>query len=672
MASNAISLLTRLLENASLLKPKHKPSHLLSSSSSSILAHLNSTSSPPSTFHLNRAIESLAACGRISDAHDLFDQMPHRDGGSWNAIITACVRNERPRDAISLFRQMHGEGILPKDVTFASVLSCCADLLELSLARQIHGLILKLAFSSNVIIGTSLVDVYGKCDIVDEARKLFDLMPHPNAISWNVIIRRYLEAGRGDEAVAMFFRMIGAGIRPLSFTVSNTFLACSDIFALKEGCQIHGFVVKIGYECHVLVRKSLLEMYAKCGAIDDAHRLFNLSETKDVFLCTSMVSAYATCGRIGDAELLFEEMSDRNIVSWNAMLAGYARSACWEKAMNLFQRMRRETEEIDILTLGSVLNICAGLFDLETGKQVHGFAYRNGFHLNLFLMNALLAMYAKCGCLRNAEIMFFRMDSQRDRFSWNSLILGYERHCRSEKALAALREMLRETTPNESTFSSGLAACANIFMLDHGKQIHAYMIRKRFEIDDIIRAALVDMYSKCRLIDYSVKVFEQKKSSDVVLWNSMILGCAYNGRGEYGLEIFEEMQKHEIRPDNVTFLGALLACISEGYVNLGQRYFILMSEEYHVVPRLEHYECMIELFGKHGFMVELENFVESMPFEPTTAMWTRIFDSCREYGNRKLGKRAERCINETNPLNPVRFEVIPERDSVPTDSIDCS
>ncbi|XP_020111479.1 pentatricopeptide repeat-containing protein At3g26540 [Ananas comosus] len=630
--------------------------------------------SPSSTFLLNRAIETLALCGGLAHARALFDEMPRRDGGSWNALLAAHARAARPADALALFARMRSSGISPKGVTFASALSCCADLSDLSFAAQLHGLLLKLGFGCNIILCTALVDVYGKCRVVDDARKAFESMPSPNPVSWNVIIRRYLEVGRGDDAILMFFRMIQTGaVVPLNFTVSNALLACSDQSALIEGSLIHGMVVKIGYDHDALVRNSIVEMYAKCGALRDARRLFDVSGGKDVVLWTSIVSGYVSRGRISEAEELFEQMPERNVVSWNAMFAGYAQWSSWEKVFYLFHRMRKETEEIDLVTLGLILNACANLFDLEKGRQVHGFAYRRGFSFDLFFSNALLGMYAKCGRLRSAEILFSKLGPNRDRVSWNSLISGYERHCRSEEALNALTVMQSEACPNNSTFSSALAACANIFVLDQGKQIHGNMIRNGFEIDDIVRAALVDMYSKCRLIDYSIRVFKERRSEDVVVWNSMILGCAHNARGEYGLELFEEMRGHGIKADNVTFVGALLACISEGYVNLGQTYFNLMSEEYGIIPRIEHYKCMIELFGKHGFMVELEEFVERMPFEPTIAMWTRIFDSCREYGNRRLGERAARCINESNPLNPVRFEVLnSESDLALRESMDCT
>ncbi|OAY65668.1 Pentatricopeptide repeat-containing protein [Ananas comosus] len=250
--------------------------------------------------------------------------------------------------------------------------------------------------------------------------------------------------------------MIQTGaVVPLNFTVSNALLACSDQSALIEGSLIHGMVVKIGYDHDALVRNSIVEMYAKCGALRDARRLFDVSGGKDVVLWTSIVSGYVSRGRISEAEELFEQMPERNVVSWNAMFAGYAQWSSWEK-------MRKETEEIDLVTLGLILNACA-TYSIS----------RKGDSSRLRLSaNALLGMYAKCGRLRSAEILFSKLGPNRDRVSWNSLISGYERHCRSEEALNALTVMQSEACPNNSTFSSALAACANIFVLDKGKQIH--------------------------------------------------------------------------------------------------------------------------------------------------------------------------------------------------------
>ncbi|XP_068643535.1 pentatricopeptide repeat-containing protein At3g26540 [Aristolochia californica] len=617
-------------------------------------------------FLLNRSIETYAKCGSLRDARELFDEMPRRDGGSWNAMITAYAQAGESDEALLLFSIMNSSRVFPNEITFASVLGCCADLLALSLARQVHGLVLKFGFYWNVILGSALVDIYGKCRIIHEARRMFDEIPSPNSVSWNVIVRRYLEMGKGDEAVMMFFQMIRENVQPLKFTLSSVLIACAGICAIHEGSQIHGFTIKTGFEEEDVVTTSLIDMYLKCGCLEDAHLIFDQPNSRNVVSWTSMVSGYAMSGVLDKARELFNEMSERNIISWNAMLAGYIRFSCWEQALDFVFWMCQTAKDFDHVTLGLILNVCAGLLDLKTGKEVHGFAYRHGFFSNLLIGNALLDMYGKCGSLRSADQCFLEMDFLRDRISWNALITGYARHGRSEEALQIFREMQYETTPDEFTFSTISAACANIFTLAQGKEIHGYMIRNAFKSDLVIRGALVDMYSKCRCPDYAIKVFEESGPRDIILWNSLLLGCAHNGMGSYVLDQFCLMQEEGIKPDNVTFLGVLLACIGEGFVELGQDYFDSISSQHCVIPRLEHYECMIELLGKHGYIDDLEIFIHEMPFEPTVAMWTRVFDCCREYGHSRLGRRAEKCLNELNPSNPIRFELSEGNDLNPS------
>ncbi|KAG0485202.1 hypothetical protein HPP92_009281 [Vanilla planifolia] len=606
-------------------------------------SHIISSCHPstPPTFLMNRVIETYARCGCISDARQLFDEVPRRNGGTWNAIISAYARCGCPTDATELFARMHGSGILPKDVTFASVLGSCAHLLALTLARQVHGLILKFGFCVNVILSTSLVDVYGKCQInMDDAQKMFDEIPEPNPVSWNVIVRRYLDLGERMKAACMFLKMIRMGVRPLSFTYSSALVACSDISLVLMGCQIHGNLVKSGFERDYIIETSLMEMYAKSGLLEDALRIFNCCSSRDVVSWTSMVSGYASCGRISEAEMLFEEMPERNVISWNALLAGYVRSCFWEKSIEFFQQMQGESSEINLVTLGLMLNACAGLLDVDRGKQIHGFVCRHLFKQDLFFSNALLDMYTKCGCLRSAELWFREIGLARDTVTWNSLLSGYARHGRSEEAFIYFSAMLLETTPNEFTFSVMLAAAANIPMVEHGKQMHGRIIRKGLKKDEIIRAALVDMYCKCQLLLYAIRVFEEETSSDVVLWNSLILGYAYNGRGDCSIKLFEAMQMSNIRADNITFNGLLRACIAEGYVNLGRQYFDRMGDEFGVLPRVEHYERMIELLGRYGYMLELEEFIQRMPFEPTIPMWNRIYDFGSKQGYGRLEQLA--------------------------------
>ncbi|MQL92993.1 hypothetical protein Taro_025646 [Colocasia esculenta] len=529
-------------------------------------SHLVAFSSSPPIFLLNRTIEAYAKCGNLRDARELFDEMPRRDGGTWNAMIVAYAQAGHASEAVSLFLSMNNAGVYANGITFACVLSSCGDVLALFLAMQIHSLILKHGFGHNVILGSSLVDVYGKCHLIGDARKMFDEIESPNPVSWNVMVRRYLEAGNEVEALCIFFRMIREGFRPLNFTFSNVLTACCYMMAHVEGRQVHGIAVKIAFETDQVVSTSLVEMYAKCGLLHEACQVYDQCGPRNVVTQTSILSGYTKHGRTDEAEVLFDKMPERNVISWNTMFAAYVRSLSWEKALDFTRMMLRETEKIDQVTIGLILNTCAGLSDVYIGRQVHGFAYRHGFHSNHFVRNSLLDMYGKCGCLSIAELLFTQMASSRDIISWNALLSNYARHGRSEEALSIFSKMQEEITPNEFILSTCLAACSKVLSLKHGKQIHGYVIRNYHETDVVMRGALVDMYSKCRSLGHAVHVFEEEGPRDVVLWNSIILGCAYNGVGGGILDLFELMQKEDILPDCITFIGILLGCINEGMV----------------------------------------------------------------------------------------------------------
>ncbi|KAL3840060.1 hypothetical protein ACJIZ3_024651 [Penstemon smallii] len=617
-------------------------------------SHLITFAPNPPVFLLNRAIESYGKCGCLEDAKELFDEMPNRDGGSWNALITGYSKHGRPEDALDLFSSMIGEGMFANEVTFASVLASCGARLELWLSRQVHGLIVKYGFVGNVILESSLVDVYGKCQVMSDARRVFDEIEKPNDVSWNVIVRRYLECGNGKEAVNMFSKLIRTKMMPMNFTVSNAIIACSSFGGIKEATQIHGFGIKTNVEEEEVVSSTLIGMYAKFGDLESARRIFDLPSSKNMISYTTMVSGYAMSGRMKEARELFDQMPERSVISWNVMLAGYTRFFQWEKALEFVILMRKNTKYIDHVTLGLILNMCAAIQDVELGKQVHGYVYRHGYFSNLSIGNALLDMYGKCGNLKRARVWFYEMSHLRDKVSWNALLTSYAHHEMSEEAMMIIWKMLGETKPSKFTFGTLLAACANIFALKLGKQIHAFMIRNGYDIDIVIYGALVDMYSKCRCIEYAIKIFNEADSKDLILWNSMIFGCSHNGVADKVFELFETMEKEGITPDHVTFKGLLQACTCEGRVELGRKYLEVMSDKYGLVPSVEHYVSMVELYGQYGFMEELEYFLKNIPIGPTVPILTKVFDFSRQYKWVKLGQWAEDQLNQLNPMVPFR------------------
>ncbi|KAI4341205.1 hypothetical protein MLD38_025958 [Melastoma candidum] len=469
-------------------------------------------------------------------------------------------------------------------------------------------------------------------------------MDRPNEVSWNVIVRRYLEAGNAREAIFVFFEMIRKGKCPLNFTVSNVLIACSRVLAAKEGMQIHSYAAKVCLDSDEVVCSSLICLYLKCDELEDAQMVFDQPSAKSVVSWTSMVSGYALTGRIEKARELFDEMPERNIISWNAMLAGYIGCKKWDDVLNFLHRMLSVIEHVDHVTLSLVAKIAAGLGDIVMGKQLHGFVYRLGYSSNLFVANSLLDMYGKCRNFKISRVLFEQMNQSRDSVSWNSFLASYARHGMSEHAMAIFGEMHWETMLSEFTCGTLLAACANTSSLSYGKQIHAFMLRNEYDIDVVVRGAFVDMYSKCRCIDYGLKVFKEAALRDIVLWNSIILGCCYNGKAREALKLYKLMVKDGAKPDKVTMQGLLLACVLEGRVDLGRSLFKSMSKVYSVIPRVEHYELMVRLYSCHGRIDELETFIKTMPFDPTAEMLKMILKACRKRGLLRMEKWASNLL----------------------------
>ncbi|CAN8253718.1 unnamed protein product [Cochlearia groenlandica] len=613
-----------------------------------VQSHIVTFNPLPHIFLSNRAIETYGKCGCVNDARNLFDEMPERDGGSWNAVITACSRNQDHEEVFRMFIRMFRDGIRAKETSFSPVIKSCGLVLDIRLLRQLHCGLMKHGFSTNVDLVTSIVDVYGKCSAMSDAKSVFDEIENPSDVSWNVIVRRYLEMGFNDDVVLMFSKMLESNVRPLNHTVSSVMLACSRSMALKKGMAIHAFAVKANIATDTIVSTSVFDMYVKCGRLVSARRVFDQTESKDLKSWTSAMSSYAMSGITREARELFDLMPERNVISWNVMLGGYVRANEWDNALDFLAFMREEIEDIDNVTLVWILNVCSGVSDIQMGKQAHGVIYRHGYNTDVIVANAVLDMYGKCGTLHSANTWFRQMSELRDEVSWNALLTGFARVGRSEQALSFFEGMQLEAKPSKYTLATLLAGCANIPALNIGKATHGFLIRNGYEIDIVIRGAMVDMYSKCRCFEYAIEVFKEAASDtrDLILWNSMIRGCCRNGRRKEVFELFMAMEDEGVKPDHVTFLGILRACIREGHVELGFKYFSSMSSKYHILPQVEHYDCMVELYCKYGCLHQLEEFLLLMPFDANMQMLKRILDACRNYGWSKLGAWADKRLHE--------------------------
>lgn len=409
-----------------------------------------------------------------------------------------------------------------------------------------------------------------------------------------------------------------ADMKPNPVTMASVFQACAQLGDLDKGKLIHDYVREKRIELDGHVENSLIAMYAKFGKIESARRLF-------------------------------DEMFERNLVSWNTMIAGYAQNEHADEAIKLFHQMQLDGVVPDSVTVLSVLQACAHSGDLEEGKLIHDYILRNGFQSDVFVANSLVDMYAKCGFIDKACGLFDKM-SKREAVSWNSMIAGYAQNGHANEALSLFNQMLlTDVKPNVVTMVSVLPACAHLSALQQGRRIHGYIIRSGFNADVSVGNALIDMYAKCGNIGIACQYFDQMSYRNVVTWNAMIAGYGMQGHGKEGLALFSQMQETEVKPNHITFICILSACSHTGLVDKGWQYFHSMSKCYCIVPRMEHYACMVDLLGRAGRLDEAQDFIENMPIEPGPSVWGALLGACRIHCNVELGEHAAKHLFDSVP-----------------------
>eukprot|EP01018_Ginkgo_biloba_P039369 Gb_08567 [translate_table: standard] len=417
----------------------------------------------------------------------------------------------------------------PKIDTFGSILSILADIKSLGEGKQIHAYMLMNGFEQNVFLGAKLVTMYAVYGTLVDARIVFDTILKRNVFLWNSMIRGYANNGFCKEALDQYNQMQQSSLLPDKFTFPCILKASAGISSLQQGREIHEHIIRYGFEADVFVGNALVSMYAKCGIMDVARQVF-------------------------------DKISQKNAVSWNSIIAGCSQNGRHDEALELLIQMELAREKPDTVTIASVLPACTSLRSMERGKEIHGYTIKRELESDVFVENALVDMYAKCGNVDFALLVFDRM-SQRNEVSWNTMIGGYIQNGYGDEALNLFRRMqLACSEPDSVTIASVLQACGQLIDLQHGKEIHDYAIRRGFETDILVDNALIDMYAKCSSPETACQVFNKMARRDMVSWNSMISGLAQNGQSEEALKLFRQLDLAGVIPNSVTIASVLPAC----------------------------------------------------------------------------------------------------------------
>ena len=430
--------------------------------------------------------------------------------------------------------------------------------------------------------------------------------------------------------------------KPSNFTYPFLLKACSTLGSVFEGEQIHTHVLRLGFGSDLFVCNSLIDMYCKCFCLESAQNMWDDMEVRDEVSWNSIISGYVQWGQVGKARELFEEMPiRRNVVCWTAMINGYGKEGDFVEMLSLFRHMLVSADEVkpNAATIVCLLSACSALCNYEVGRFLSVFIDVNKFPLNVILVTALIDMYSKCGDVENAQRIFDGV-SCKNLPSWNAMMTGYMQRGLLEQAIDLYRLMKAQLVkPNEITLVNVLSACAGLGALQLGREVHLYLGRNGLELNVILATALVDMYAKCGKINDACLVFVKTSQKDVALWNAMILGLAYHGDGRDAIAVFSQMKRAGLKPNDVTFIGVLSACNHSGLVEEGRFQFSSMDDKHGLSPKLEHYNCIVDLLGRAGHLEEAYELVQSMVIPPDSIIWGALLSACRIHQNLELADK---------------------------------
>ncbi|OVA08798.1 Pentatricopeptide repeat [Macleaya cordata] len=355
-------------------------------------------------------------------------------------------------------------------------------------------------------------------------RIIFGSIDCPDVYTWNSTIIGLAEQESPESGISHYFQMLQRGVPPDSYTFAFLIKVCI-IMLSRRPCnqykadelvcrEIHGQVLKHGFEELLVIRNSLINMYCNMGCLSESRVLFETSSVLDLISWNSMISGYGKHRDVSAARELFDEMPERNLVSWSAIIDGYVRSGGFSEALSLFNQMQGSGIKPDVIILVSVLKACANLGALDLGRWVHMYIDKSKLlgrerSRNLVLETALVDMYAKCGCIIVALELFNEMPD-KDVILWNAMIGGLAMHGHGRDALHLFSRMMSYgTIPNDTTFVTVLSACAHAGMVTEGVDIFQSM-KQKYRLEPKVEhyGCFADLLGRAGLVTEAEKVLE--------------------------------------------------------------------------------------------------------------------------------------------------------------------
>ncbi|CAN1187987.1 Pentatricopeptide repeat-containing protein At3g02330, mitochondrial [Linum perenne] len=563
----------------------------------------------------NAMIFAYAGCGKMGVAREVFDEMPVRDVVSWNSVISGFLQNGEHGKAIDVVLEMGRSNVKYDRTTFAVALKASAGLEDCYVGVQLHGLAVRMGLVSDVYTGSAMLDMYAKCNRLDDSFKVFREIPEKNWVSWSAMIAGFIQNNRLFEGLELFNEMQQTGIGVSQSIYATVFRSCAGLSALDIGSQFHCHSIKSDFGGDVIVGTATLDMYAKCGSMGDAYKLFN-------------------------------SMQKHNLQSHNAIIVGYARSGQGSQAMLLFRRLLKSGLGFDEISLSGAFCACASIREKSLGLQLHGLTEKTVFRINVCVANAILDMYGKCGALVEATCVFDEM-MYRDAVSWNAIIAANEQNGSEEATLPVFTSMLSfGMEPDEFTYGSVLKACAGKQCVNSGREIHGRTIKSGLGREPFVGGALVDMYCKCGVIKEAEKIHDRTYPQSMVSWNAIISGFSLLQQGEEAQSFFLHMLEAGVKPDNFTYATVLDTCANLATVGLGMQIHGQVIKQ-QLQSDVYISSTLVDMYSKCGKLLDSELMYEKAPNKDLVA-WNSLICGYSQHGN---GEKALEIFEMMRPGN---------------------
>lgn len=602
------------------------------------------------TFIENTLVDGYAKCGFLTEARQVLEHLSSRETLSWSALMDGLLEHGLAEEALMCLEEMEKEGLSPNEVTYLCSLKACASMEAVNKGQEVHANIVKQGYSRDSFVGNSLVDMYSKCGLLQDAQMLLTELVDRDVVSWTTLISGFTEYGLGDKALKFLMDMDLEGIFPNAATYICCLRVCSSARTIDKGRAFHMEVVKAGFDEDCSLTNSLIDMYSKCGSLEEAHMVFN-------------------------------HLSKPDVISWTALISGNTEHGFAQEALRYFDHMQQDGVSPTSATFLCSIKACAGIRTIQRGHFLHTQLARLGLEEDASIGIALVDMYSKCGLFEEAYELLNLLPIV-DAIPWTALISGYAERGHIKEALECLKEMQevgvfsdvvswnvvisgvshqgesREALmlyaqmqeqgilPDCSTLISILEAYGDTASIENGRRVHAQSqgLSRNRSSDIAMSTALIDMYSKCGSMKDAQHVFDEAIRTDCFNWTAIITAYARQGNSERVFSLFERMRKEAIYPDDVTFLSILSACRHSGFVEKGHMFFKAMVSDHGMFPTIKHHNCMVDLLCRAGQLNEAASMLKTMDDQPDSGTWSAMLSACHSWGNMELGRQTFQCV----------------------------